>query len=106
MRNSRRPGNNMSALDNSVSAYQGARQGWLAALWADKARMRRILMVWGVAIFLAVAAPFYLVGERYVSSDDSYVHDNKLMVSTDVSGLVQSVDVREGQQVKKGQILF
>ncbi len=96
----------MSALDNSVSAYQGARRGWLAGLWADKARLRRILMVWGVAIFLAIAAAFYLVGGRYVSSDDSYVHANKLMVSTDVSGLVQSVDVREGQQVKKGQILF
>ncbi len=68
--------------------------------------MRRILMVWGVAIFLAIAAAFYLVGGRYVSSDDSYVHANKLMVSTDVSGLVQSVNVHEGQQVKKGEVLF
>ena len=96
----------MSALDNSVSAYQGSRQGWLAALWADKARMRRILMFWGVAIFLVIAGIFYLAGGRYVSSDDSYVHANKLMVSTDVSGLVQSVNVREGQRVKKGEVLF
>ncbi|HEX4637616.1 MAG TPA: HlyD family secretion protein [Rhizomicrobium sp.] len=96
----------MSAVDNSVAAYQPARQGWLAALWADKARLRRVLMIWGVAIFLAIAGVFYLVGGRYVSSDDSYVHANKLMVSTDVSGLVQSVDVHEGQQVKKGQVLF
>src|SRR4249920_2612209 len=28
------------------------------------------------------------------------------MVSTDVSGLVQAVNVREGQAVKKGDILF
>ena len=28
------------------------------------------------------------------------------MVSTDVSGLVKDVDVREGEHVKKGQILF
>jgi membrane fusion protein (multidrug efflux system) len=75
-------------------------------LWADKARLRRILMVWGVAIFLAVAAAVYLMGGRYVTSDDSYVHANKLMVSTDVSGLVQSVNVREGQHVKKGDVLF
>jgi len=96
----------MSALDNSVSAYQGGRQGWLAGLWADKARLRRILMVWGVGIILVIAGFVYLVGGRYVSSDDSYVHANKLMVSTDVSGLVQSVNVHEGQQVKKGDILF
>jgi membrane fusion protein (multidrug efflux system) len=96
----------MSAVDNSVSAYQDAKQGWLAALWADKARVRRILMFWGVGIFLAIAGIVYLISGRYVTSDDSYVHANKLMVSTDVSGLVQSVDVREGQQVKKGQVLF
>ena len=43
----------------------------------------------GVGIFLAIAGAFYLMGGRYVGSDDSYVHANKLMVSTDVSGLVQ-----------------
>ena len=96
----------MSAVDNSVSAYQGAQQGWLGALWADKARLRRMLMFWGVGIFLAIAGVVYLMGGRYVSSDDSYVHANKLMVSTDVSGLVQSVNVHEGQQVKKGDVLF
>jgi membrane fusion protein (multidrug efflux system) len=96
----------MSAIDNGVSAYQGRNRGWFASVWADKARLRRILMVWGVAIFLAIAAGVYLTGGRYVSSDDSYVHANKLMVSTDVSGLVQSVNVHEGQHVKKGEILF
>jgi membrane fusion protein (multidrug efflux system) len=96
----------MSALDNSVSAFQAPKQGWLASLWADKARLRRVLMFWGVGVFLTIAGAVYLTGGRYISSDDSYVHANKLMVSTDVSGLVQSVDVREGQQVKKGQVLF
>jgi len=98
--------NSMSAVDNSVSTYQASKQGGLAGLWADKARLRRVLMVWGVGIFLAIAGVVYLISGRYVTSDDSYVHANKLMVSTDVSGLVQSVDVREGQQVKKGQVLF
>ena len=98
--------NSMSAVDNSVSTYQASKQGGLAGLWADKARLRRVLMYWGVGIFLAIAGVVYLISGRYVTSDDSYVHANKLMVSTDVSGLVQSVDVREGQQVKKGQVLF
>ena len=96
----------MSAVNDTVSAYQARKQGWAAALWADKARMRRVLMIWGVAIFLAVAAAFYLVGGRYISADDSYVHANKLMVSTDVSGLVATVNVKEGQTVKAGDVLF
>src|SRR5579872_2769889 len=98
----------MSTHTSTVSTYQAApsRQGFLAALWADKARLRRILMVWGVALVLAVSGFFYLIGGRYVGSDDSYIHANKLMVSTDVSGLIKSVNVKEGQRVNKGDILF
>jgi membrane fusion protein, multidrug efflux system len=96
----------MSAVDDTVSAYQAPKRSWAGSLWADKARLRRILMIWGVGLFLAIAAGFYLVGGRYVTADDSYVHANKLMVSTDVSGLVQSVRVHEGQHVKAGDILF
>jgi len=77
-----------------------------SALWADKARLRRIAMVWGVAAVAVIAGTLWLTGGRYVSTDDSYVHAAKLMVSTDVSGLVRDVDVREGQHVKAGQILF
>ncbi len=79
---------------------------WAASIWADKARLRRIAMIWGLALILALALYFYLTGGRYVSSDDAYVHAAKLMVSTDVSGLVQDVDVHEGQQVKAGDVLF
>jgi membrane fusion protein (multidrug efflux system) len=97
----------MSAVNNGVSAYQAAsHQGGLGGLWADKARLRKVLMFGGVGIFLAVAVVLYLMGGRYVSQEDSYVHANKLMVSTDVSGLVQAVNVHEGQQVKAGDILF
>src|SRR3569833_2263627 len=95
----------MSAASKTATAYQSAqdeRQG----LFADKQRLRKVLMVGGVGIILSIAAVVYLIGGRYVSSDDSYVHANKLMVSTDVSGLVQSVEVHEGQKVKAGQVLF
>jgi len=93
----------MSAVN---SAFEGARPGAATGLWADKARLRRVLMFGGVGIFLAAAAVFYLTSGRYVSQEDSYVHANKLMVSTDVSGLVKSVDVHEGQKVQAGQVLF
>ena len=98
----------MSTHSRTVSAFEAPppRRGFFGAMFGDKARLRRFLMIWGVVLVLAVSAFFYLIGGRYVGSDDSYVHANKLMVSTDVSGLVQSVDVHEGQQVKKGDVLF
>ena len=99
----------MSALPGeSVSAYAPS-LGWrgiLSGLVADKARLRRTLMIGGVVLIAAIAAFFYLTGGRYVGSDDSYIHAQKLMVSTDVSGLVASVDVHEGEHVKAGQVLF
>src|SRR3984957_3305978 len=97
----------MSAVSETVSAYQAApKQGWAGALWSDKAKLRKVLMYGGVGAFLAIAGAFYLMGGRYIGSDDSYVHANKLMVSTDVSGLVKTVDEHEGQRVKTGQGLF
>jgi membrane fusion protein (multidrug efflux system) len=80
--------------------------GFLGRLRADRATLRRVLMFGGVALVAVAALAFWLMGGRYVSTDDSYVQAPKLMVSTDVSGLVQDVDVREGQHVKKGQVLF
>src|SRR5271165_1615906 len=79
---------------------------WAGDLWADKSRLRRVAMIWGVGAVAAVSLVLYLTGGRYVSNDDSYVHAAKLMVSTDVSGLVLDVDVHEGQHVDAGQILF
>ena len=77
---------------------------------ANKARTRRlvgrVLMLAGVAVVAIGGLTFWLMGGRYVSTDDAYVEANKLMVSTDVSGLVLDVDVKEGQFVHKGDILF
>jgi membrane fusion protein, multidrug efflux system len=104
----------MAALRTDSVAYvpvsrptPGARlRGAVSELWADKARLRRIAMIWGVAAVVAVSLALWLTGGRYVSTDDAYVHSAKLMVSTDVSGLVKDVDVKEGQRVAKGQTLF
>jgi len=97
---------------SSGSYYEGARQSrgrasaWLGALREDKARLRRVLMIGGVSIVGIVALAVWLTGGRYVGTDDSYVRAAKLMVTTDVSGLVKTVDVHQGQHVKQGQVLF
>ena len=63
-------------------------------------------MLGGILIVLIGALTFWVRGGRYVSADDAYVRAAKLMVSTDVSGIVTDVDVREGQAVKAGDVLF
>ena len=63
-------------------------------------------MAGGILLVAGAAMVLWLRAGRYASTDNAYVHAAKLMVSTDVSGIVSSVDVREGQTVKAGDILF
>ncbi len=71
-----------------------------------KRRLRSQLMIGGILLVALVAGFFWLRGGSYASTDNAYVRAAKLMVSADVSGLVSTVDVREGQSVKAGDILF
>lgn len=71
-----------------------------------KRSLRVPLMAGGILLVALGAGYAWLTGGRYVSTDDAYVRAAKLMVSTDVSGLVTDVDVKEGQAVRKGDVLF
>jgi len=67
---------------------------------------RLVLLLIGPLVIVAVASYFYITGGRYVSTDDSYVHADNTMISTDVPGRVVEVAVRENEQAKAGQVLF
>jgi membrane fusion protein (multidrug efflux system) len=81
-------------------------KGYIAALRQDSGRLRIHLMVGGVALVALVSAVVWFMGGRYVSTDNAYVRAAKLMVSTDISGIVSEVNVKEGQSVKAGDVLF
>src|SRR5262249_26782363 len=68
--------------------------------------LRAFLMLGGIAVVAAASGALWLRGGRYISADDAYVRAAKLMVSTDVSGLVSEIDVREGDRVAANQVLF
>jgi membrane fusion protein, multidrug efflux system len=90
-------------IEQPLTRTTRARPGVAARL---KRRLRLMLMLGGILAVAAGAGTMWLRSGRYVSADDAYVHAAKLMVTTDVSGLVTSVDVKEGEFVKAGQVLF
>lgn len=68
--------------------------------------LRTSLMALGIVAVIAGSGDFWLRGGRYASTDDAYVQAAKLVVTTDVSGIVTSVNVHEGQAVTEGELLF
>jgi membrane fusion protein, multidrug efflux system len=69
-------------------------------------RLRLPLMLAGPVLVLLAAGYWYLTGGRYVSTDDAYVQAARVQVSTDVSGRVIGIDVKDNEKVKAGQVLF
>ena len=76
-----------------------------------RARARRGLiryaLMGGAALLLLIGGLWYwLSSGRYVTTTDAYVQADVLNVATDVSGVVQDIAVRDGEQVKARQVLF
>ncbi len=71
-----------------------------------RALLRPILMLGGILVVAIGAGAWWLTGGRYVSIDNAYVRAAKEALSTDVSGIVVSVPVHEGQRVRKGDVLL
>jgi len=67
---------------------------------------RPLLLVVLPLIALIAGLAFYLSGGRYVTTDDAYVGAQKVLITPEVSGKVDKVSVKEGQHVKKGDLLF
>jgi membrane fusion protein (multidrug efflux system) len=71
-----------------------------------RAILRPLLMLGGIVAVAIGSGAYWLTGGRYVSIDDAYVRAAKETLSTDVSGIVQTVAVHEGQRVKRGDVLL
>lgn len=95
-----------AGVKTSLLRARDQAQDFVADLRREPKKLRRFLMIGGPALLAAIAFLVWLFGGRYVSTDDAYVQASKLMVSTDVSGIVQDVEVKEGHVVHKGDILF
>jgi len=69
-------------------------------------RLRMILLIAIPALLVLAGGIFYLTGGRYISTDNSYVGAQKVLITPEISGTVIKVEVREGQHVKAGDELF
>ena len=69
-------------------------------------RLRRMLLIVLPLIALIGGGTFYLMGGRYISTDNAYIGAQKVLITPDVSGKIIHVAVHEGQHVKPGDELF
>ena len=70
-------------------------------------RRRRLALLLCVPLLLAAAGGyFYVTSGNSVSTDNAYVKQDVVSVSSDVGGRIVAVMVRENQMVEAGDILF
>ncbi|MDD2782365.1 HlyD family secretion protein [Sulfuricurvum sp.] len=72
----------------------------------NKARIRKYMFSGGAIVLIIVSVVFYLRGGRFVSTDDAYVKAARVNISSNISGRVIKIFVKENQQVHKGDPLF
>ena len=76
-------------------------------LMAGMRRYRRVLLLVVLPVIAVIGGlVFYLNGGRYVTTDDAYVGAQKVLITPDISGKIEKVVVKEGQQVNEGDVLF
>ncbi|MCA8928931.1 MAG: HlyD family secretion protein [Alphaproteobacteria bacterium] len=68
--------------------------------------IRAILLIGVPAIAIAIGGYFYLIGGRFVTTENAYVKADILQISADVEGRVTEVAVKDHQRVKQGDLLF
>ena len=76
------------------------------AAGSKRKRLRMMLLIALPAFLVVAGGIFYLMGGRYISTDNAYVGAQKVLVTPEISGKVLDVKVREGQRVKEGDELF
>jgi membrane fusion protein, multidrug efflux system len=90
-----RPAVAPEARESKAVVVRGSRRRWL-----------RPLLFALLPLVLAAGAAWYVMGGSVMSTDDAYVNAEKVGISTDVSGVVQGVDVTDNQHVAAGQVLY
>ena len=57
-------------------------------------------------VALVVGGYYYVNGGQVMATDNAYIQADMVGITTDVSGIVERIDVHENETVKAGQVLF
>ncbi len=60
----------------------------------------------GPFLIILLGAYFYLMGGKYLSTDNAYLKAEKISIATEISGRVERIHVKDNTFVQPGQILF
>jgi membrane fusion protein, multidrug efflux system len=83
----------------SERSEQAAARGW-------QERLRLPLMLIAPVVVIGGALYFYFTGGRFQTTDDAYVQAAQVVISSNISGRVSEIDVRDNELVRKGAVLF
>ncbi|WP_322866742.1 HlyD family secretion protein [Aquicoccus sp. G2-2] len=96
-------------ISKKVTEFKPAADQAGASAPVDKPKSkwkRRVLMVVVPLLLLVGGGTYWLLGGRYVTTENAYAHQPMIAVSADVNGRIVDVMVHENQLVKTGQPLF
>ena len=69
-------------------------------------KKRRWLMIAGPLALLLAAGGWWLMGGRYETTENAYLHQAKISIASSVAGRIDKVMVSDNQVVKAGDVLF
>lgn len=69
-------------------------------------KIRKYMFLGGAVVFLSAAMILYFTSGRFISTDDAYVKTARVNISSNISGRITKIFVKENQQVHKGDPLF
>jgi len=72
----------------------------------SRKQLRTTLLIVLPALAVVLGGIFWLLGGRYISTDNAYVGAQKVLITPDISGKIVHVAIIEGQHVNPGDDLF
>src|SRR5271156_2453755 len=106
VRELRKPAPEGEAPKPAPAAAEAPRPGPAKPANAPKRGWKRPLLFALLPGALVAGGYFYVTGGQITSTDNAYVQAEMEGVSTDVAGTVVSIEVRDNERVKKGQVLY
>ncbi|MDN5871117.1 MAG: HlyD family secretion protein [Nitrococcus sp.] len=72
----------------------------------SRSAVRRLLLMSVPVVVAVIACYFYILGGRYVSTENAYINADMVRISAQVDGPITRVAVAENEPVRQGALLF